>query len=135
MKPPKLCRILETVLYAEDMAAAERFYLEILELPLLLKEPGRSLVYTVGIDMLLIFYAPESLKKTSLPPHGTTGPGHMAFEVNEEEYDVWKKHLTEKGVKIEKEIIWKSSARSFYFFDPSGNVLEIATPDIWGKIK
>lgn len=128
---PKLSRILETVLYAENMAAAEKFYSEVLELPLLVKEAGRSLVYIVGPDMLLIFYAPDSLKKTSLPPHGTTGPGHAAFEVDENEYDIWKKHLTGKNIKIEKEITWKSTARSIYFFDPSGNVLEIGTPGIW----
>ena len=132
---PKLTRILETVLYAEDMAAAEKFYSDVLELGLLTKEPGRSLVYTVGADMLLIFHAPESLKKTSVPPHGTTGPGHTAFEVDENEYDVWKRYLTEKKVKIEKEVTWKSSARSLYFKDPSGNVLEIGTPGIWRDIK
>ena len=93
---PKLSRILETVLYAVDMAAAEKYYSGVLELSLLTGEPGRSLAYTVGTDMLLIFHAPESLKKTNPPPHGTTGPGHMAFEVDENEYDAWKKHLMKR---------------------------------------
>jgi catechol 2,3-dioxygenase-like lactoylglutathione lyase family enzyme len=132
---PKLSRILETVLYAEDMEAVEKFYSEVLELPLLARDAGRSLVYTVGPDMLLIFYAPESLKKTSLPPHGTKGPGHIAFEVEEEEYDGWKKYLAAKNIKIEKEITWKSAARSIYFYDPSGNVLEIGTPGIWRDVQ
>ena len=132
---PTLSRILETVLYAVDMEAAERFYLEVLGLSLLTKEPGRSLVYTVGGDMLLIFYAPESLKKTNLPAHGTSGPGHMAFEIEENEYEAWKEHLTCRKVVIEKEVTWKSSARSLYFRDPSGNVLEIATPGVWKGVK
>ncbi len=132
---PKLSRILETALYVEDMAAAEKFYSQVLELPLLDKEAGRMLVYTVGVDMLLICHAPETLKRTSVPPHGTTGPGHVAFEVDEDEYDVWKKHLAEQNVKIEREATWKNSARSIYFFDPSGNVLEIGTPGIWEDTK
>jgi catechol 2,3-dioxygenase-like lactoylglutathione lyase family enzyme len=132
---PKLSRILETALYVADMAAAEKFYSEVLELPLLDQEAGRMLVYTAGVDMLLICFAPETLKRTSVPPHGTKGPGHVAFEVNEDEYGTWKKHLSEKNVKIEREATWKSGARSLYFLDPSGNVLEIGTPGIWETVK
>jgi catechol 2,3-dioxygenase-like lactoylglutathione lyase family enzyme len=132
---PTLSRILETVLYAVDMEAAEKFYSEVLELSLLTREPGRSLVYTVGGDMLLIFYAPESLKKTNLPAHGTSGPGHMAFEIEENEYETWKEHLLGKNIVIEKGVAWGSGARSLYFRDPSGNVLEIATPGVWKAVK
>lgn len=132
---PTLSRILETVLYAVDLAAAEKFYSDVLELPLLTKEPGRSLAYTVGVDMLLIFYAPESLKKTNLPAHGASGPGHVAFEIDENEYETWKEHLTGSKVVIEKEVTWKSSALSLYFRDPSGNVLEIATHGVWKAVK
>lgn len=132
---PKLSRILETALYVEDLVSAEKFYSEVLELPLLEKGTDRMLVYTVGDDMLLICFAPETLKRTSVPPHGTTGPGHMAFEVEENEYDSWKKRLTDKIIKIEKEVTWKSGARSMYFFDPSGNVLEIGTPGIWKDVQ
>ena len=131
---PELSRILETVLYAVEMDAAEKFYSDVLELPLLTKEPGRSLVYTIGSDMLLIFYAAESLKKTNLPAHGTSGPGHVAFEIDENKYETWKEHLTGSKVVIEKEVTWKSSARSLYFRDPSGNVLEIATPGVWKAV-
>lgn len=132
---PKLSRILETALYVEDMAAAEKFYSEVLQLSLWDKEAGRMLVYTVGDDMLLICFAPETLKRTSVPPHGTKGPGHAAFEVNDNEYGVWKKHLTNRKIKIERETTWKSGAHSMYFYDPSGNVLEIGTPGVWKKTK
>jgi catechol 2,3-dioxygenase-like lactoylglutathione lyase family enzyme len=128
---PKLLRILETVLYAIDMDDAEKFYSDVLALPLLTKEPGRSLAYTVRVDMLLIFYAPKSLKKTNLPAHGTSGPGHVAFEIEESEYKMWKKYCGSKSIVIEKEVAWRSGARSLYFHDPSGNVLEIATPGVW----
>ena len=132
MKLPKLPRILETVLYVSNLGAAKKFYTEVLGLT------GKGGAFVVGEDMLLLFDASQSIKQKTPPPHGAIGPGHMAFEVPDKEYESWKKHLTEKGVKIEEEIVWDKNdpkIRSFYFRDPSGNVLEIAAPGIWGKIK
>ena len=131
---PKLSRILETALYVEDLAAAEKFYTEVLGLPLLAKQKGRHRVFTVGKDILLIFYAPKTLKDKTTP-HGAKGPGHLAFEVSQKEYERWKRHLAEKKIKIEEEVVWrKPNHRSIYFRDPSGNILEIATPGIWSAI-
>ena len=33
---------------------------------------------------------------------------------------------------IEQEVDWPRGGRSFYFRDPAGNSLELATPRIWG---
>jgi catechol 2,3-dioxygenase-like lactoylglutathione lyase family enzyme len=129
---PKLTRILETVLYVDDLAAAKKFYVEVLGLT------GKGGSFVVGEDMLLLFHAPATIKQKSPPPHGATGPGHMAFEVPLEEYEVWKRHIVEKNVRIEEEIVWDkndANVRSFYFRDPSGNVLEIATPGIWEDVQ
>ncbi len=131
---PKLSRILETALYVKSLRAAERFYSNVLGLPLMRKQKGRHLFYWVGKDILLIFY-PEKTLKDKTTPHGTKGPGHLAFEVSEKDYGRWKKYLAKKEVKIVEEVIWKKpNLRSIYFHDPSGNVLEIATPGIWEKI-
>jgi hypothetical protein len=35
-------------------------------------------------------------------------------------------------VAIEHEATWPRGGRSFYFRDPAGNSLELATPRIWG---
>jgi catechol 2,3-dioxygenase-like lactoylglutathione lyase family enzyme len=35
-------------------------------------------------------------------------------------------------VAIEQEMDWPRGGRSFYFRDPAGNSLELATPKIWG---
>lgn len=129
---PKLSKILETVLYVNDLAAAEKFYSEVLCLS------GKDGNFVVGEGMLLLFDASKSIKQKTPPPHGATGPGHMAFEVPFEEYEFWKKYVAEKGVKIEEERIWDKgdpNVRSFYFRDPSGNVLEIATPRMWKNLK
>ncbi|MCI0331381.1 MAG: VOC family protein [candidate division Zixibacteria bacterium] len=132
---PKLKCILETALYVKNLPAAEKFYSQVLGLPLLAKQKGRHLFYWVGRDVLLIFYAPKTLKDKTTP-HGAKGPGHLAFEVSQKDYGLWKKYLTKNRVKIVEEVIWKKpNFRSIYFRDPSGNLLEIATPGIWEKIK
>lgn len=132
---PKLTRILETALYVKNLPAAEKFYSNVLGLPLLGKRKSRHLFYWVGKDVLLLFYAPKTLKEKTAP-HGAKGPGHLAFEVSQKDYGLWKKYLAENRVKIVEEVIWKKpNFRSIYFRDPSGNLLEIATPGIWEKIK
>lgn len=135
MKPPKLPRILETSLYVKNLASAEQFYSRVLGLPLLAKRKGRHLFYRAGKDILLLFYSPKTLKD-KIAPHGAKGPGHLAFEVSQKDYGRWKKYLKKNKVRIVEEVVWKKpNFRSIYFCDPSGNVLEIATPGIWGKIK
>jgi len=135
MKPPKLPRILETTLYVKNLPAAEKFYSDVLGLPLLGRRKGRHLFYWVGKDLLLLFYAPKTLQDKPTP-HGAKGPGHLAFEASRKDCERWKKYLAKRKVKIREEVVWKKpNYRSIYFHDPSGNVLEIATPGIWGKIK
>jgi catechol 2,3-dioxygenase-like lactoylglutathione lyase family enzyme len=67
-----------------------------------------------------------------IPAHGTTGAGHIAFRMHENEIDAWKARLAAAGVAIESEIIWPEGGHSLYFRDPSGNSLELATPRLWG---
>jgi hypothetical protein len=37
----------------------------------------------------------------------------------------------ENKISIEKEVSWKDSARSLYFRDPAGNLVELITPGEW----
>jgi catechol 2,3-dioxygenase-like lactoylglutathione lyase family enzyme len=67
-----------------------------------------------------------------VPPHGTTGDGHLCFAATAAEIDAWRKRLGEAGVAIEAEVEWPKGGRSIYFRDPSGNSLEFAEPRIWG---
>jgi len=39
--------------------------------------------------------------------------------------------LADRGVALIDEIAWGSGARSCYFNDPAGNLLEIAERDLW----
>jgi catechol 2,3-dioxygenase-like lactoylglutathione lyase family enzyme len=133
----RLDHILETCLYVDDLAAAERFYVEVLGLTFLSRQPGRHLFLRCGNRMLLLFNPAEServptpLPADQVPPHGARGPGHVAFAVPELELADWRRHLEQHGVAIEKVFDWPKGGRSLYFRDPAGNSLELATPRIW----
>ncbi len=128
--------ILETVLYASDLAAAEAFYSDVLGLELYDSAPPRQLFYRCGDAMLLIFNpAVTGVAGTGgrlpIPAHGASGPGHVCFRATAAEIDAWRQRLEAKGVAIEADFEWPGGGRSLYFRDPAGNSLEFAEPSIW----
>jgi catechol 2,3-dioxygenase-like lactoylglutathione lyase family enzyme len=125
-------RIFETVLYAEDLAAAERFYHEALGLEVL-ERGNLAVAFRCGGGVLLIFDPRKSAASDrDVPSHGTTGVGHIAFAAKPEDLDAWREQLRQAGVPIEREVDWDEGGHSFYFRDPAGNVVELAPPTIWG---
>lgn len=135
---PSMSSILETVLYYKNEERTEEYYTHVLKMKLINKTPGRNLFYRAGSSVFLLFNAEKTLEPGFLPPHGATGQGHVCFRVPEMQYDHWKEYLQKKGVIILKEVEWgqESNAffrkgRSFYFRDPSENLLEIANGDMW----
>jgi catechol 2,3-dioxygenase-like lactoylglutathione lyase family enzyme len=128
--------ILETVLYAKDLAATEAFYRDVLGLEPFVSVAGRHLFYRCGDQVLLIFN-PEATKippppdALPVPPHGAEGPGHVCFRAPAAEIDGWVSRLGAKGVVIEADFEWPGGGRSIYFRDPAGNCLEFAEPRIW----
>lgn len=130
-------RVLESVLYAEDLDAVEPFYTQVMGLPLTDKTEGRHLFYRLGDSMLLIFQ-PEATRDQDvavagqrIPKHGSWGSGHLAFRVDHARLDEWRQRLHTHQVSIEQEIAWPNGAHSIYFRDPAHNSLEFATPDLW----
>jgi catechol 2,3-dioxygenase-like lactoylglutathione lyase family enzyme len=129
MQPSK---IFETVLYAEDLAAAERFYHEALGLEVL-ERSNLTVVFRCGGGVLLIFDPRKSAAPDrDVPSHGTTAIGHIAFAAKPEDLDAWREQLRQAGVPIEREVDWDEGGHSIYFRDPAGNVVELAPPTIWG---
>jgi catechol 2,3-dioxygenase-like lactoylglutathione lyase family enzyme len=125
--------VLETALYADDLDEAEGFYSTVLDLALDSKADGRHLFFQCGQGMLLIFDpAATAAEGGPVPPHGATGPGHVAFAVAASELDGWIDQLEQHGVDIEARVDWPAGGRSIYFRDPAGNSLELTTPQIWG---
>jgi catechol 2,3-dioxygenase-like lactoylglutathione lyase family enzyme len=131
--------ILETVLYADDLVAAEAFYRDVLGLTLHGHVPGRHVFFRCGKQMLLIFAPNETMKGARagalpVPAHGTHGQGHVCFRADAAEIETWRTHLQAKGVAIESDFRWPSGGRSIYFRDPGGNSIEFAEPRIWGLV-
>jgi catechol 2,3-dioxygenase-like lactoylglutathione lyase family enzyme len=125
-------RVLETILYVDDLEAAERFYRDVLGLELDSRKDGLFAFFRCGDGMLLLFEPGAASTGRNVPAHGAHGPGHACFAVAEAELDGWKKRLKAAGLAIEQEMDWPRGGRSFYFRDPAGNSLELATPQIWG---
>lgn len=130
---PPLVDVLETSLYAADLAAARRFYGDILGLELLSEAEGRHLFFRLRRGMLLLFN-PDATRDdgADVPPHGSEGAGHVALAVEPAALPAWRTRLAACGVAIEREVQWPSGHLSLYFRDPSGNSIELASPGIWG---
>jgi catechol 2,3-dioxygenase-like lactoylglutathione lyase family enzyme len=125
-------RVLETILYVDDLDAAERFYGEVLGLELDSRKDGLFGFFRCGDGMLLLFEPEAASTGRNVPAHGARGPGHACFAVAEDALPAWQARLAAAGVAIEQEMSWPRGGRSFYFRDPAGNSLELATPRIWG---
>jgi catechol 2,3-dioxygenase-like lactoylglutathione lyase family enzyme len=71
----KVKAVVETVIYVDDLQAAEIFYRTVLGLRIMGKEPGRHVFFQAGeASVLLAFLADVTLKGDQLPPHGASGP-------------------------------------------------------------
>ena len=142
MKPSA---ILESALYVDDLDAAEAFYGGVMGLERIVKVEGRHVFFRCGSGVLLLFNPAATVQppapgaRLPVPPHGTSGAGHLCFSGTDDEIERWKAHLEDNGVAVEADFNWPSSkpdeptgGRSIYFRDPAGNSLEIAEPRIWG---
>ncbi len=129
MRP--LQRVLEACLYVDDLEVNERFYREVLGLSLMTRRAGVHSFFKLDGGMVLLFQPDSSGTPREIPSHGTEGPGHLCFAVNNDELPAWRSHLEAHGVEIEHEHLWPTGGHSIYFRDPAGNSLEFASPRIW----
>jgi catechol 2,3-dioxygenase-like lactoylglutathione lyase family enzyme len=124
-------RIFETVLYADDLEQAKAFYGDILGMQLI-RESELFLTFRISYSVLLIFDAEKSAASgRSVPAHGMTGEGHIAFAATDDEIDQWQAHLEAKGIEIEQMVTWSEGGRSLYIRDPAGNSVEFAPSTLW----
>ena len=112
-----------------DVARAVKFYTEILGMTIaklnrddmgdhLSRADLRS-----GNDMVVLFQRPKPVEKNALAEDGAT---HHAFMVDEQDFDLAEKKMTDWGVKVYKiPTVERASGRGFYFFDPDGNLLQL----------
>jgi catechol 2,3-dioxygenase-like lactoylglutathione lyase family enzyme len=125
--------VLETSLYhdPDEAASVERFYTEILGLRLVSRWPGGFALRT-GAGVLLLFDRSALAEREGpVSAHGTVGPGHACLLAREGAYDDWRDRLASAGVEVAHEHEWEGGRRSLYFSDPAGNLLEVASGDLW----
>lgn len=124
--------VLESSLYVSDLKRAVAFYRNVLGLQLADEfDANRGAALFVGSGILLLFRADVTRRKGTLPTHGASGPGHVAFRVKPNELGRWRERLVKCGVAIEREVSFDGQPPSIYFRDPDGNSLELAVPSIW----
>lgn len=127
--------ILETVLYARDLAAAEAFYTGVFGLEVLRRLEGKFVFLRCGAGMLLIFDPDQSAlpnPKNPIPRHGAEGPGHVCFAAGATGIDGWRARFAALGLDLEADHSWPGGARSLYLRDPAGNSVEVGEPRMWG---
>jgi catechol 2,3-dioxygenase-like lactoylglutathione lyase family enzyme len=130
--------VLETCLYAADLAAAERFYHGVLGLVVDARVAERHVFFRCGSAMLLVFDPARTSSDAgrtngvSVPSHGAHGAGHVCFRIAEAALLDWRARLEAAGVAIEAEIAWPRGGASLYVRDPAGNSVELAPARIWG---
>jgi|SRR5580658_9033193 catechol 2,3-dioxygenase-like lactoylglutathione lyase family enzyme len=134
--PLSLHAVLETSLYVTNLDRAIAFYEKALGLRQITDgyfEGGRGAALPVGpgSSLLLLFRADITRLGGVLRAHGTTGAGHVAFRIEPQECESWRKRLREYGVSIEKESAFGNQSPSIYFRAPDGNSLELAVASIW----
>ena len=128
--------VYETVLYANDLDAAAKFYVEGFGLTLL-SQNELMIALGIGERYLLIFNSEKSSAAgRAVPAHGCTGNGHIAFVADTAELPEWRKRLASAGIEIESEISWGEGTRgtSIYVRDPAGNSVELAPPILWSHL-
>jgi len=131
----KFTKIVETCIYSSELKEMKDFYINKLGLDFVSEENGRHVFLKAGKSMLLIFNPKSTLSDSDsiFPIHGAITPPsivHFALEINTADYEKWKDLLSKKQINIEKELKIGNS-RSIYFRDPSGNVVELITENVW----
>jgi len=125
----------ETVLYATDIAATERFFCDVLRLRGIGASDGLSAAFRIpeGDAVLLVFHPDHAAAPNrSVPRHGTRGVGgHVAFRVDAGSLDDWQTRFANAGVAIEMDRTWERGGRSLYVRDPAGNSIELVDGEIW----
>ena len=133
---PHIRRVLETILYCDDLDRAVGFYESLLESVPMLRTP-RVVAFSSGEGTVLLLFDRRAAKATLpgpgglIPGHTGSGPAHIAFAIDRSEITAWQDRLAELGVAIESRVQWERGGESIYFRDPDGHSVELATPGTW----
>ena len=117
----------ELVLEVIDLEAAERFYAEVLGLPVVARWPDREAVWVMAGDRTRI-----GLWRPQVGLAGGRGGLHVHFALHiaEEDFDAAVVALRGRGQEVEVVGFSEGHGRAAYVDDPDGNVVELWTWDV-----
>jgi catechol-2,3-dioxygenase len=135
---PPVTHVLETSLYARDLAATAGFYRDVIGLAVMLDTPRLVAFDAGGGSVLLVFQegtTGEDIEtaRGRIPGHEAAGRLHFALGIPAGSLEAWRAHLAAKQVAITGEMHWERGGVSLYFEDPDGHVGELATPGLWAN--
>jgi catechol 2,3-dioxygenase-like lactoylglutathione lyase family enzyme len=135
---PGITHVLETSLYADDLAVTAKFYAEVLGLKPLLETPRLVAFDSGNRSVLLVFQTGATEEDVAteeglIPGHDGKGRLHFALGIPPESLDAWRERLKLHGVAIVSETRWRRGSTSLYFHDPDSHVVELATPGLWAN--
>jgi lactoylglutathione lyase len=113
--------IYEIAIKVKDLPRAEKFYRDVLNLKLGLRDGRRNWLFLRAGGMNGMIVLQE--EKGEFPVQ------HFAFTVDETDIEQAARFLRERGVEVEGPIFHEwMPAKSLYFDDPDGNALELCAP-------
>ena len=117
----------ELVLEVVDLEAAERFYGEVLGLPVVERWPDREAIWVMAGERTRI-----GLWRPQVGLAGGRGGLHVHFamKIEEPDYDAAVARLRERGQEVEEIQFSDGRGRAAYVDDPDGNVVELWTWDV-----
>ncbi len=121
----------ELVLEVVDLAAAERFYSEVLGLPVVERWEDREVVWVMAGDRTRI-----GLWRPQVGLAGGRGGVHVhyAMHLPTEAYDAAVARIRDHGHEVE-DIPFDERGNAAYVTDPDGNVVELWTWDVAGHLR
>jgi catechol 2,3-dioxygenase-like lactoylglutathione lyase family enzyme len=132
----RIRRVLEVALYCERLDQSVEFYRMLLGSEPLLESERLVALDAGGGTVLLLFRKGQSSVPLPtpggvIPGHDGSGPSHLAFAIEANDFEAWETRLAALGVGIESRVSWDRGGRSLYFRDPEGRSVELATPGTW----
>ena len=119
-RPPPTAGMRHVALYVQDYDACEHFYVELLGMKVEWRPDADNVYLTSGNDNVALHRATEAFT-------GYQHLDHIGFMLNQpDDVDAWHTFLLSHKIEMRtKPKTHRDDARSFYCYDPDGNIVQM----------